>query len=108
AGDRISPAVVENLAGNFHEMLLVVGPAQTAGELQIVGELVIRLAKAGIGTEGVGVDASEIVVTLPIKPGRQRRWVCVGAVEHAEGRADWGQYLRLRPPLTGGVRRVCK
>src|SRR6185437_16191583 len=49
-------------ARNVDEMLLVVRPAQTARELQIVEDVVIYLAEARIGIEQIGILAEEIVM----------------------------------------------
>ena len=50
-------------------MLLVVGPAHAAGQLQIVGDVVIGLAEPRIGIQRIGILAEEIIVTLIVEAG---------------------------------------
>src|SRR6185312_10867829 len=48
-------------------MLLVLRPAQAAGEFQIVRDVIISLAKRGVGIERVGILATEVIVTVAIE-----------------------------------------
>ena len=49
--------------GNPDEMFLILGPAQSAGQFQIVGNLVVNLSEPRIGIERVRIVATEIIVS---------------------------------------------
>ena len=51
-------------------MLLVVGPAQAARQLQIWRDIVIGLAEPGIGIQHVRILAQEIIVPLIVETAR--------------------------------------
>src|SRR6185437_7094485 len=67
AVNGITIASGQKLAWNFHEMLLIVRPTQTARQFQIGRDVVIRLAESRIRVERVGILAEEIVVPLPVQ-----------------------------------------
>ncbi len=43
-------------------MFLVVGPADTARELQVIENIIIGLAEPGVGIEDIGIAAEKIIV----------------------------------------------
>ena len=77
-------------------MLLVVGPAQAAGQFQIRRDVVIGLAEPGIGIEHVRILAQEIIVALD-RSGCGSDW----------DRYIWQPWLTFGPQSIGhvGIRR---
>ncbi len=67
AGGGIARAIIEKLARNIDEMLLVLGPPQTGSEFQGLEDVVIGLAEGGIGIERVGVLAKKVIVPLIVE-----------------------------------------
>src|SRR6185437_10743180 len=67
--DRIAITYHQQLAGDIDEMLLVVGPAQAARQLQVWRDVVINLAEQRVGIQIVGVLAEEVVMALIVERG---------------------------------------
>jgi len=92
-GNGVTIARHEEFAGNIGEMFLVVGPAQTGGQLKIFYDIVIDLAETGIGVQCVGILAEEIIVTFIVEV-RNRVWVDIVAAENTL------RYCRIWGPET--------
>ncbi len=68
---RIAIAAGGELAWYQGEMLLILGPAQTAGQLEIIGDLVIGFAEQRIRVQAIWVLAEKIIVTLVVEAGER-------------------------------------
>ena len=68
-------------------MLLVVRPAQTAGQFQILRDVVIGLTEARIGIQHIGILAQEIIVAFIVEAG-ERIGIDIGACIVTRGRPN--------------------
>ncbi len=69
--DGITIAVCEEFTWNVGEMLSIFGPTQATRQLHVIGNVIIDLAKAGIGIQRIRVLAEEIIVTIIVKTGNR-------------------------------------
>ncbi len=67
--DRITITLRIQFARNIAEMLLVLGPAQPRGELQIGQEAIISFTKCRVRIQRVGILAEKIIVAVTVELG---------------------------------------
>ena len=86
-------------------MLLIVRPAQSAGQFQIGRDIVIGLAKTGIGIQHIRILAEEIIVTLIVQL-RDRIGIDIAAA--AASRTMWRERIDIHEPAADALAIVGK